>query len=106
MAGTCPLKSTPVMRHLGPHLVHGFLDPREPDPQTTCQLVQPFLHNSPMCPTDHTQTTLHATSVVRGHIYAPRAGDADKELSANCRLVLKYSTDITIAHFTVAVALL
>ena len=57
---------------LVPYLVHTWV---RPPPQTAYQSVQPFLHNSPVCPINtrtHTQTTLHVTSVAIGCIYILR----------------------------------
>jgi len=57
-----------------------FLGPTVVSPQTESRSVQPFLQRSPVCPTHRqthtdtqTQTTLHATSVAIGRIYAMRA---------------------------------
>jgi len=79
MAGTCPLQKCPF---------HGDLDPifgstwAKLSTKTASRSVQPFLHSSPVCsPTQtdrqtnrHVQTTLHATHVAIGRIYAVRAG--------------------------------
>jgi len=54
-----------------------FLRPTWVRPPAGSQSVQSFLHSSPVSPTQtDTETTLHATSVAVGRIYALRACSA------------------------------
>jgi len=61
-----PRKLSLPVGDLDSQLLHGFLDPRKSAAQTAFRSVQPFLHSS-------TQTTLCATSVAIGRIYATHA---------------------------------
>ena len=55
----CP-KSAPFRGRSGPHLVQGSVGPRVcPFPQTASRSIQPFLHNSPVFPTQTMEPSNH-----------------------------------------------
>ena len=62
-------KTVPSRGGYRPPSNNGSLDPQQSVPQTASRSVQPFLHSSPVCPTQtDTQTTLRAISVAKSRI--------------------------------------
>ena len=74
-----------------------FLGHTRVSPQSASQSIQPFLHSSPLCPTHRqtdTQTTLRATSVATGRIYAVMCPNNNETLALSSCFILVTSSSL------------